>query len=236
MLQNATGSSVQLIDCMGSDRSVVNSARVSYANDELDTKELNEKDKKLIRYLAQNKHTSPFNHAFVSFKIEAPIFVARQLVKHEYLVWNEVSRRYTEKDLKFFNVKRWGKQSKKNKQGTGELLGMANQKICHEAYSEAIHYAYNYYKYLLNIGVSREDARMVLPQSTMTEWYWSGSLGAFAKMCSLRISTHSQHQTTEIAEQKSLCFWTPLWPRFSSAFWTTFAPEKAEAKIQKSKD
>ena len=200
MLQNATGSSVQLIDCMGSDRSVVNSARVSYASDELNKEHLDERDKKLINFLAENKHTSPFNHAFVSFKIEAPIFVARQLVKHEYLVWNEISRRYTEKDLKFFKVKRWGKQSKKNKQGTGEPLGMANQKICHEAYSEAIHYAYNYYKYLLNIGVSREDARMVLPQSSMTEWYWSGSLGAFAKMCKLRLDNHTQHYTREIAE------------------------------------
>tara|TARA_E500000331_G_C17249951_1_gene710671 strand:+ start:1741 stop:2433 length:693 start_codon:yes stop_codon:yes gene_type:complete len=200
MLQNATGSSVQLIDCMGSDRSVVNSARVSYASDELNKEHLDERDKKLINFLAENKHTSPFNHAFVSFKIEAPIFVARQLVKHEYLVWNEISRRYTEKDLKFFNVQGWGKQDEKNKQGTGEPLREKDQWLCTEAYQNLVYTAYTCYKSLLATGVSKEDARMVLPQSSMTEWYWSGSLGAFAKMCKLRLDNHTQHYTREIAE------------------------------------
>lgn len=203
MLQFATGSSVQLIDCMGSDRSVVNSARVSYAKDELSKKDLDERDKKLIWFLAKHKHTSPFNHAFASFKIEAPIFVARQLVKHEYLVWNEVSRRYTDKDLRFFDVKGWGRQDNNNKQGTGEPLSDKEQRLCTVAYQSLVHSAYTCYQALLKTGVSKEDARMVLPQSTMTEWYWSGSLGAFAKMCKLRLDSHSQHYTRAIAEQIS---------------------------------
>ena len=203
MLENSTHSSVQLIDCMGSDRSVVNSARVSYAKDELTKKELDERDRKLIFYLAKHKHTSPFNHAFASFKVEAPIFVARQLVKHEYLVWNEVSRRYTDKDLKFFNVHGWGKQDNNNKQGTGEPLSDRDQRLCTVAYQNLVYTAYTCYKSLLAVGVSKEDARMVLPQSTMTEWYWSGSLGAFAKMCKLRLDSHSQHYTRVIAEKIS---------------------------------
>ncbi len=203
MSKNSTHSSVQLIDCMGSDRSVVNSARVSYANDELSKKELDDRDKKLITYLAKNKHTSPFNHAFASFKIEAPIFVARQLVKHEYLVWNEVSRRYTEKDLRFFNTESWGEQDQLNKQGTGEPLDEKQQQLCTVAYQNLVLIAHTSYKSLLAMGVSKEDARMVLPQSTMTEWYWSGSLGAFAKMCKLRLDSHSQHYTREIAEKIS---------------------------------
>ncbi len=204
MKENSTHSCVQLIDCMGSDKTVVNSARVSYANDDLDQKQLDERDKKLITYLAKNKHTSPFNHAFVSFKIEAPIFVARQLVKHEYLVWNEVSRRYTEKDLKFFDVEGWGKQDNNNRQGTGDPLSDKDQRLCTVAYQNIVYNAFTCYKSLLATGVSKEDARMVLPQSTMTEWYWSGSLGAFAKMCKLRLDSHSQHYTREIAETISL--------------------------------
>ena len=92
---NTTYSSVDIIDYMGTDKTVVDSARVSYNKDDLFKEVIDEQDEKLIKYLAKHKHTSPFNHCFVSYKCQAPIFVARQLVKHEYLVWNEISRRYT---------------------------------------------------------------------------------------------------------------------------------------------
>jgi len=203
---HSTFSEVDLVDCMGSDKTVVNSARVSYANDVVDelcvntTPILNDKDKKLIRYLADNSHMSPFNHCFATFKCKAPVFVARQLVKHEYLVWNEISRRYTAKDLMVFRVHAWGEQSKNNKQGTDKPLKENLQYMCTEAYENAMYTAYNCYNFLLRTGVSKEDARMVLPQSTMTEWYWSGSLGAFAKMCRLRIDEHAQHYTRYLAE------------------------------------
>jgi len=189
-----------LIDCMGSDKTVVNSARVSYSNDEPLSNLLNMKDQKLIHYLAEHKHLSPFNHCFATFKCQAPIFVARQLVKHEYLVWNEVSRRYTDKNLKVFRVSAWGEQAEDSKQGTGKPLKENLQYMCTESYENAMYTAFNCYKALLRTGVSKEDARMVLPQSTMTEWYWSGSLGAFAKMCNLRIDEHAQHYTRYIAE------------------------------------
>tara|TARA_R100000995_G_scaffold33550_1_gene15121 strand:- start:12376 stop:13059 length:684 start_codon:yes stop_codon:yes gene_type:complete len=200
---NSTHSSTELIDCMGSDKTVVHSARVSYANDDPLNSMLNNKDEKLINYLAEHKHMSPFNHCFATFKCEAPIFVARQLVKHEYLIWNEISRRYTEKDLMVFRVHAWGEQSENNKQGTGEPLKESLQYMCTEAYENAMFTAFNCYKALLRTGVSKEDARMVLPLSTMTQWYWSGSLGAFAKMCKLRMDNHSQHYTRYLAEDIS---------------------------------
>jgi len=193
---------VHMIDHMGNDATVVNSARVSFRNDDqlnlsgtLDLPDAN-----LIRYLAKHKHTSPFNHAFAQFKCKAPIFVARQLVKHEYLVWNEVSRRYTSTNIEIFNVGKWGRQSSDSKQGTGEDLEPHTQFKCSDTYDSAVSYAVEQYNTLLNLGVSKEDARMVLPLSTMTEWYWSGSLGAFAKMCKLRIDKHSQSQTRSVAE------------------------------------
>ncbi len=200
---HSTYSSVELLSSMGSDRTVVNAARVSYNNDDLFKEVINSKDEKLIKYLADNKHTSPFNHCFVSFKCQAPIFVARQLVKHEYLVWNEVSRRYTDEDLMVFRVSNWGEQSKNSKQGTGEMLKESLQYMCTETYENAMYTAYNCYKALLRTGVSKEDARMVLPQSTMTQWYWSGSLGAFAKMCKLRLDKHAQHYTRNLADDIS---------------------------------
>ena len=115
---------VHMIDHMGNDATVVNSAMVSFRKDDhlnLDGK-LSESDEKLIKYLAKHKHTSPFNHAFAQFKCKAPIFVARQLVKHEYLVWNEVSRRYTSKNIEMFWPHVWSSQSKVDKQGSGEPL------------------------------------------------------------------------------------------------------------------
>ena len=197
---NTTYRSVDIIDYMGTDKTVVDSARLSYNKDDLFKEVIDEQDEKLIKYLAKHKHTSPFNHCFVSFKCQAPIFVARQLVKHEYLVWNEISRRYTVDEVRMLRVREWGEQSDNSKQGTGKPLKESLQGMCHDAYANAIHTAYNCYEALLRAGVSKEDARMVLPQSTMTQWYWSGSLGAFAKMCKLRLDPHAQHYTRYIAE------------------------------------
>ena len=200
LAKNCQVSQVELVNTMGTDKTVVNSARVSYANDNRVTEEVTDKDRKLIHYLAEHKHTSPFNHCFASFKVDAPIFVARQLVKHEYLVWNEVSRRYTEKDLSVFRTGTWYEQATANKQGSAKRLKANLQYMCTEIYENAMYTAFNCYTALLRTGVSREDARMVLPQSTMTSWYWSGSLGAFAKMCNLRLDSHTQHYTRDVAK------------------------------------
>ena len=200
---------VTYIDHMGSDLSVVNAARVSFGKKskalgtsgvegEPMTPILNDPDKGLIKYLAKHKHMSPFGHAFASFHVKAPIFVARQLVKHKFLRWNEISRRYVGSDPEFYEPK-LREAAKDKKQGSGGLIDLSHQQdeVIRHTHIEAS----KQYKYLLKTGVSEEQARMVLPQSTMTEWYWSGSLDALADMCNLRCKGDTQLETRLVANQ-----------------------------------
>mgnify|MGYP003662820055 FL=1 len=199
------------IDHMGSDLSVVNAARVSfgkkseyktltkcYDTGEVIRKELDLRDVKLINYLAKHKHISPFGHCFASFHIKAPIYVARQLVKHKFLRWNEISRRYVSNDPEFYTPT-LRSSSVDKKQGSGDVLGdsVRQDEVFRHAHIEAL----KQYKYLLNTGVCEEQARAVLPLSHMTEWYWSGSLDAFADMCNLRCKPDTQAETREVASQ-----------------------------------
>lgn len=195
------------IDHMGSDLSVVNAARVSFgkksemvcSDHQIGTYELKEGDKRLIKYLAKHKHLSPFGHAFASFHVKAPIFVARQLVKHKFLRWNEISRRYVDDEPEFYMPDVWRGRSADKKQGSeGEVkLGTLDAAIVADSPYEAL----CAYKSLLEAGVAPEQARMVLPQSTMTEWYWSGSLDALADMCRLRCAADTQVETRLVADQ-----------------------------------
>jgi len=193
------------IDHMGSDLTVANAARVSFGktsemeDDAWGPPKLKAKDDKLIRYLAKHKHISPFGHCFASFHIKAPIFVARQLVKHKFLRWNEISRRYVDDEPEFYVPDVWRGRSADKKQGSeGEVkLGKLDDAIVSDSPYEAL----TAYQSLLDAGVAPEQARMVLPQSTMTEWYWSGSLDAFADMCNLRCKADTQAETREVARQ-----------------------------------
>ena len=197
---------VTYIDHMGSDISVVNAARVSFGKksewmprihygEEL---VLKPKDAKLIKYLAKHKHKSPFNHTFVTFHVKAPIFVARQLQKHEYMPWNEVSRRYVDDEPEFYVPDVWRGRSKDKKQGSeGEVKSNANVFYYNTK-------ALMLYNQQLDEGVSPEQARMHLPQSMMTEWYWSGTLFAFAKMCGLRLKSDTQEETQLVAQKVAL--------------------------------
>ena len=193
------------IDHMGNDLTVANAARVSFGktsemeDDPWGPPKLKAKDDKLIRYLAKHKHISPFGHCFASFHVKAPIFVARQLVKHKFLRWNEVSRRYVDDEPEFYVPDVWRGRSADKKQGSeGEVkLGTLDDTIV----SDSPHEALCAYNALLDAGVAPEQARMVLPQSTMTEWYWSGSLDAFADMCNLRCKADTQAETREVAKQ-----------------------------------
>ena len=193
---------VTYIDHMGSDLSVVNAARVSFGkkSDWLprvhngEAKALSAKDCRLIEYLARHNHKSPFNHTFTTFHVKAPVFVARQLVKHEYMPWNEISRRYVDEEPELYEAPIWRGRSADKKQGSeGEVKSNAN-----------IFYYNNQslmmYKQLLDEGVAPEQARMVLPQSMMTEWYWSGTVFSFAKMCSLRCKDDTQAETRVVAD------------------------------------
>jgi len=196
---------VTYIDHMGSDLSVVNAARVSFGKlsdwkypSHGKSSGLSERDSKLIRYLANNKHTSPFGHAFASFHVKAPIFVARQLVKHKFLRWNEVSRRYVDEDPELYVPNEWRGRADNVKQGSYGVVDL-NPELAKNMVDSSI----QDYKYLLSKGVCPEQARMILPQSMMTEWYWSGSLDAFADMCRLRNAPDSQQESREVAVQIS---------------------------------
>ncbi len=201
------------IDHMGSDLSVVNAARVSFGksskmdmSDQWGPPKLKDKDAKLIKYLAKHKHMSPFGHAFASFHVKAPIFVARQLVKHKFLRWNEISRRYVDDDPEFYEPDEWRGRANDKKQGsTGVVEDVNTSIIVTDVYGEYIYADYkdiaaDTYNELICQGVAPEQARMVLPQSTMTEWYWSGSLDAFMDMCNLRCKLDTQYETRLVAE------------------------------------
>lgn len=190
---------VNLIDRMGTDLSVVNAARVSF---DKTSSELDEKDIRLIHYLAKHNHWSPFSHAFLQFRIKAPIFVARQLGKHQVgLSWNEVSRRYVDYEPEFYYPKKWRGRPENTKQGSdGEAKSQYFPDLYLKDVSELA--LVNYMK-MLQQGVAPEMARMILPQNMMTEWYWSGSLYAFARVCQLRLDKASQIEVQEIARQMS---------------------------------
>jgi len=187
------------IDHMGTDLSVVNAARVSFGkkHTEFDT----ERDTKLIKYLAKHKHISPFGHAFASFHVKAPVFVARQLVKHKFLRWNEISRRYVDDEPEFYVPDVWRGRSADKKQGSEGEVRLGNSVKDNLVWGEAE--CLTNYRWLLNAGVAPEQARMVLPQSMMTEWYWSGSLDAFADMCRLRCKPDTQYESRLVADQIS---------------------------------
>jgi len=190
---------------MGNDLTVCNAARVSFGKEtEWDYEEsdaysfkqhLKKKDEKLIWYLAKHRHISPFGHCFASFHIKAPVFVARQLVKHKFLRWNEVSRRYVDSEPEFYVPATYRGRSLDKKQGSAGKVTVSDNGFNEIAMTE--------YEYLLDLGVCPEQARMVLPQSMMTEWYWSGSLDAFADMCKLRCAPDTQAETQEVANKIS---------------------------------
>ena len=183
---------VEYIDHMGDDLSVVNAARVSFGK----YKDLfDSSDAKLIFYLAKHNHKSPFNHAFATFHVKAPIFVARQLQKHEYMPWNEISRRYVDSEPEFYEPDVWRGRSADKKQGSEGVVDLKTK--------PTNQYSLETYHNLLADGVAPEQARMVLPQSMYTEWYWSGTLYSFAKMCNLRLSADTQKETREVAQQIS---------------------------------
>jgi thymidylate synthase (FAD) len=217
-----------LIDHTGSDLTTVNAARVSFGK-KSEWENANEativvlapdgshivienpdfvgilktKDAKLIKYLAEHKHFSPFGHAFASFHVKAPIFVARQLVKHQYLRWNEVSRRYVDDEPEFYVPEVWRGRSEDKKQGSNgvSVWNHGQGTGYRKAEDEVMLDVKDLYSKMIANGVAPEQARMVLPQSTLTEWYWSGSLDAFANMCILRLKGDTQYETRLVAQQ-----------------------------------
>ena len=201
---------VTLVDHMGTDLSVVNAARVSFNKKSMwghhvpnqGIFELKEGDKKLIRYLAKHGHWTPFGHCTLSYHIKAPIFVARQLVKHQVgLVWNEVSRRYVEDLPEFWMPDVWRGRPIDKKQGSSEeeIEWLDREHRVGAGVRDVCEYAVEIYEKMIRAGVAPEQARMVLPQNTYTEWYWTGSLFAFARVCGLRCKGDTQEETRGVA-------------------------------------
>jgi|TARA_B100001079_G_scaffold268619_1_gene279355 thymidylate synthase (FAD) len=203
---------VTFLDKLGTDLSVVDAARVSFGNKSQWQKhipaqgiyELSDKDKKLIKYLAKHNHWSPFAHTSIQIRVKAPIFVARQLVKHQVgLCWNEVSRRYVDSEPEFYFPEVWRGRPTDKKQGSSdevivwvdreERAGTALRRVCRDAVQS--------YNKMIEAGVTPEQARMILPQNTYTEWVWTGSVLAFARICNLRCKADAQKETQEVAWQ-----------------------------------
>ena len=207
---------VDYIDHMGSDLTVVNAARVSFDKEStavdweyLDFGHssgdfvaiLNDNDVKLIKYLAEHNHWTPFGHCQATFRIKAPIFVARQLGKHQVgMVWNEVSRRYVDSEPEFYEPEVWRKKADNVKQGSSDEEFQHTDLMWLNNHVKGLK---TIYLKLLDEGCCPEQARMVLPQSMYTEWYWTGTLAAWARVCKLRLDPHSQKETQEIAEMIS---------------------------------
>ena len=187
---------VEMIDKMGTDLSVVNAARVSYAKVK---SQFEDKDKKLISFLAKHGHWSPFAHASLSFRIRAPVFVARQLVKHQVgLSWNEVSRRYVSYEPELYKIDEWRGKPVDSKQGSAGVIEL--DRTLKHVYETVMEQCKILYNALLGKGIAPEQARAVLPQSMMTEWLWSGTLYAFARVCNLRCKPDVQKETRNVAE------------------------------------
>jgi len=186
-----------LLNHMGNDNTVVDAARVSFKKGYKEFTE--QQNHKLIKYLADHGHYSPFGHCFASFHVKAPVFVRAQLVKHEYLRMNEVSRRYVDDTPEFYHPEVWRSRAKDKKQGSGEPLKHYEDGGGWGLYGSQL----MLYETMIEDGIAPEMARMVLPQSMYTEWFWSGSLDAFANMCNLRCKPDTQEETRLIANQIS---------------------------------
>ena len=144
-------------------------------------------------------HDTPFNHGFFSFEIKVPIFVARHLVKHEYLIMSEYSRRYITDDIEFYQPDEWRMVAEDIKQGSGGVSPLSW--TWSTEYYNTLLPVIEQYNYMVREGIAPEQARMILPQSLMTSWTWSGTLGAFANMCKLRLGSDTQAETRYVAEK-----------------------------------
>ena len=219
---------VTLVDHMGTDLSVVNSARVSFDKEsgwdyappgpDWATPSLKDSDAKLISYLAKHNHWSPFAHTSIQLRVKAPIFVARQLVKHQVGgVWNEVSKRYVDSEPEFYFPEVWRGRPVNAKQGSS---GVIDDPMWGQAAHEHVKNCLSWYESAIAAGVAPEQARMILPQNMQTEWYWTGSLMFFVRVCRERLAPGAQQETREVAEQIAEIV-APLFPVSWSALMET---------------
>ena len=225
---------IELLDYHGSDNAIANAARVSFAdfgdwNDIPDGYSKEQRDR-LITYLANHRHTTPFRHTSVSIRCKAPIFIARQLGKHQAgLSWNEVSRRYVKGDIEFHEPEAWRAAPEGSiKQGSA---GIHDDTVwLQQEYQQILDNTYALYSTMLALGVAPEQARMVLPQSMMTEWVWTGNILAFAHVFNERIASGAQLEARKFAQALDEVI-SPLFPEAWAALTAHARPEKTFAQI-----
>jgi thymidylate synthase (FAD) len=189
---------VRLVDHMGSDLSVVNAARVSFGKMK---EHFEDSDAKLVTYLAEHEHTSPFRHTALTFHVKAPIFVFRQWMKHRIgSEFNEISGRYVEfPEDEFFVPEVFRRQAKINKQGSEGEIDEEHRERAAASFLEGCRGSVAHYKELLSLGVCREQARCVLPVGLYSEVYWTVSLQAVAHFIHLRADSHAQWEIQQYA-------------------------------------
>ena len=190
---------VELISVWGNDNTVCDCARVSFnKRAENYTKENNEK---LINYLVKNKHTSVFRHPQIQFRISCPIYVERQLFKHQVgMSANSISGRYVDFSDTYTRVDFWRKQSTDSKQGSDGQLDFHKQEVCNLIESKVIENCKEAYNALISLGVSKEQARTILPLNLNTQFIWTGSLLSFIHLFKLRLKSDAQYETRQVAE------------------------------------
>lgn len=195
---------VELVQHMGSDKTVVNAARVSFGKE---VEELSDRDTKLIAYLMKHRHTSPFEHCTITWKFVVPLFVARQHHRHRTWAFNEISRRYTDENIQFYLPKQFRKQHESNRQAstdelTNPVMGPENVKYYTASYAveEQAQNSYFLYKDLMREGVCREQARMILPQNMYTEYYGTVNLHNALHFIGLRLDSHAQYEIQLVAK------------------------------------
>jgi len=198
MKVNVSDGFVELVDHMGDDLSIVNAARVSYAGA---SDEWTDRDENLLRYLWDHNHSSPFRHGNIKFRIKAPIFILRQWMKHQVgCAWNEQSARYTKIEESFFYPDHFRLQDSKNKQGSSGRLDDNREDEALTLLAQGYQVAYYNYLRLLELGVCREQARMILPVGIYSECIWSASTQAIMHFLKLRLDHHSQFEMQEFAK------------------------------------
>lgn len=213
---------VRYINHMGNDLLVCNAARVSFKKE---VKEFNiDKDERLIKYLAEHKHWTPFGHPQICLHMKAPVPIRTQCFKHKVgFCENEVSRRYVDDEPEFFVPEYWRKRADNKKQGSTdekvvslkdeyllEWCGVSNG-LVDDYLEEYYNHCEKMYRIMIDNKIAPEQARLILPQSMMTEWYWTGSLAAYARFCNLRLDPHSQKEIQDLAKMVSDII-EPLFP------------------------
>ena len=215
---------VDLIDHMGTDLTIVNSARVSFG---VNKSELEERDKRLIKYLVDHNHTSTFEHNVVTFRFVVPMFVRSQHMRHRTWSYNEISRRYTDKDIQFYTPENFRTQHESNRQASNlddinpiiwpDLADYGHGVSASQSIKQHVTNSMSLYNNLILRGVCREQARMVLPQNLYTEYYGTCNLNNLLKFVKLRSHEGAQWEIRQVAKA-CLEISSELWPTATSAF------------------